>query len=66
MGAKVSAEATPLERKESSVDEDKRVLRKEIKDWWQGVADHLDRLACLPAYTFLGDINRFFGRMSAS
>jgi hypothetical protein len=27
-----------------AVDEEKRALRSEIKAWWEGVADHLDRL----------------------
>lgn len=26
------------------VDEEKRALRREIKAWWEGVADHLDKL----------------------
>ncbi|KAJ6515534.1 hypothetical protein C8R45DRAFT_1067124 [Mycena sanguinolenta] len=27
-----------------SMDEEKRALRKEIKAWWEGVADHMDKL----------------------
>jgi 1-phosphatidylinositol-3-phosphate 5-kinase len=31
----------------TAVDNDKRTLRKEIKEWWQGVAEHLDRLVSI-------------------
>ena len=29
---------------DSSADEEKKVLRREIKSWWQGVAEHIDKL----------------------
>jgi 1-phosphatidylinositol-3-phosphate 5-kinase len=28
--------------------EGKRILRKEIKSWWEGIADHLDKLVSAP------------------
>jgi 1-phosphatidylinositol-3-phosphate 5-kinase len=35
------------EELEKEHDESKKVLRKEIKTWWEGVADHMDRLVSL-------------------
>lgn len=29
---------------DTSGDEEKKALRREIKSWWQGVADHIDKL----------------------
>lgn len=43
--AETKAGVPLMERSRSgSGNEEKGVLRKEIKDWWQGVAEHLDRL----------------------
>jgi hypothetical protein len=39
-GGGVAVEGVPAEDPE----EEKRVLRREIKVWWEGVADHLDKL----------------------
>jgi 1-phosphatidylinositol-3-phosphate 5-kinase len=40
-----SASGSVKEGKEGpAVDEEKRALRREIKAWWEGVADHLDGL----------------------
>ncbi|KAJ7748858.1 hypothetical protein B0H14DRAFT_2983246, partial [Mycena olivaceomarginata] len=40
-----SASGSAKEGKEGpAVDEEKRALRREIKAWWEGVADHLDGL----------------------
>jgi 1-phosphatidylinositol-3-phosphate 5-kinase len=29
---------------DTSADEEKKALKREIKSWWQGVAEHIDRL----------------------
>lgn len=37
-----------------AVEDEKRILRKEIREWWEGVADHIDSLVSLSppfAYT---------------
>ncbi|KAA1470932.1 hypothetical protein DENSPDRAFT_798498 [Dentipellis sp. KUC8613] len=40
----VSPTQLAVERKSVEGEEEKRALRKEIKDWWQGIAEHLDKL----------------------
>lgn len=32
---------------EHSSEEEKKLLRREIKTWWEAVADHMDRLVSL-------------------
>lgn len=53
--SKVEGVGTNLERKGSvfGVEAEKRALRKEIKDWWQGVAEHLDRLVSVVSFRSL-------------
>ncbi|TFY80195.1 hypothetical protein EWM64_g3820 [Hericium alpestre] len=36
--------AAIADAKKAEADEEKRALRREIKNWWQGVAEHLDKL----------------------
>ena len=45
------ASVTPLGRKEGSEDEarPKKELRREIKKWWEGVADHIDKIVSFSA-----------------
>ena len=46
---KASVPHTPLVNKERSEDEarPKKELRREIKKWWEGVADHIDKIVSL-------------------
>lgn len=44
-GDKSSKESVASERENPpEADEDKKELRRQIKRWWEGVADHLDKL----------------------
>lgn len=38
--------STIEEVEERSAEAEKRALRREIKTWWEGVADHIDKLVC--------------------
>ncbi|KAK7007378.1 hypothetical protein R3P38DRAFT_3325358 [Favolaschia claudopus] len=42
--ASVSTAASSATQAQAPVEEDKRALRREIKAWWEGVADHMDKL----------------------
>ncbi|KAF9456920.1 hypothetical protein BDZ94DRAFT_1326638 [Collybia nuda] len=47
-GDKSSKESVASEPKNTpDIDEDKKELRREIKRWWEGVTDHLDKLEVL-------------------
>lgn len=37
----------------SAAEEEKKVLRREIKAWWQGISDHMDKLVSLNAANLL-------------
>lgn len=39
-------QSTVVQRVSLEGDVEKRELRREINGWWQGVAEHLDRLVC--------------------
>jgi 1-phosphatidylinositol-3-phosphate 5-kinase len=43
-GDKSSKESIASERDIAEVDEEKKELRRQIKRWWEGVTDHLDKL----------------------
>jgi hypothetical protein len=40
------------EVKEKGGDEERKQLRREIKRWWEGVADHMDSLVCTIPFTY--------------
>jgi 1-phosphatidylinositol-3-phosphate 5-kinase len=47
VGEKVSktpTEASEISLEEEETEDEKRALRREIRQWWQGVADHIDSL----------------------
>ena len=50
--AKVATEATEDSKYvDDDVEGEKKALRREIKQWWEGVSDHVDKL--------VGDLQRF-------
>lgn len=36
--------ATQTEKVNTEAEEERRVLRREIKRWWEAIADHMDKL----------------------
>lgn len=47
VGEKVSratTETSEVSVEEEAIEDEKRALRREIRQWWQGVADHIDYL----------------------
>lgn len=48
VASSTSTEDGSVKSGNTPVDEEKRTLRREIKAWWEGVADHMDKLVrCL-------------------
>ena len=50
--AKLANKISISTRKSDDSDDEKIALRKEIKQWWQGVSDHLDKLVCYSELLF--------------
>lgn len=44
---------TVFQRASVEGDMEKRELRKEINGWWQGVAEHLDKLVCVQSPVYI-------------
>lgn len=48
----VRPETEPHLDRDSSAEDDRKQLRREIKEWWQGLSDHMDKLVSISFASF--------------